>query len=68
MQMDNKNKLLYQYAAFASQVIISLALSLYIGVVADKKLNWKFPLFSWLLPLLVLVVLLIKVIKDTSKK
>ncbi len=64
---DNKN-LLLQYAGFATQLCISLGVSLYLGIWLDKKINLSFPLLTWILPLIVLIVILTKLIKDTSSK
>jgi len=68
MKKDNRNRLLFQYAGFATQLMIVLGLAVYGGVWADKKLNLTFPLLLWVLPLVVIVAMIIKVIKDTSKK
>ena len=64
---DNRN-LLAQYAGFATQLIVGLGLTLYLGMWLDKKLHLSFPLLVWILPLLVLIVTLTKLIKDTSTK
>lgn len=68
MRDDKRNNLLLQYAGLATQLMVSLALAIYAGIWVDKKLNFHIPLFLWILPLLVLIALFIKVIKDTSKK
>ena len=65
--MDNK-KLLLQYAGFATQLLVSLGLSAFVGLWVDKHLLKSIPLLVWLLPLIVLIVLIVKVIKDTSNK
>jgi len=39
-----------------------------LGIKADKWLKVSFPILSWCLPLLVIVVLIIKLIKDSSRK
>ena len=58
---------LYRYASLSSQVVASVGLSIFIGIKADKWVSLSFPLFSWALPLLVIVVLIIKLIKETSR-
>lgn len=65
---QNNSRLLLQYAGFAFQVIIALALALYAGIWLDKQLKAGFPLLVWVLPLAVIVALIVKVIKDTNKK
>ncbi len=65
---DPGKKILLQYAGFATQLVVSLGLGVFIGFWVDKKISPAFPVFTWLLPLLILLVLFWKVIKDTSKK
>ncbi len=64
--MDNK-KLLLQYTGFAMQTIIVLGFSAGIGVSVDSHWFNAIPLMVWLLPLVVLIALLVKLLKDTSK-
>ena len=56
-----------QYAGFAAQLLVSLGLSVAIGIWIDKHFLKSMPWFVWLLPLIILIGLIIKVIKDTSK-
>ena len=62
------NRLLYKYLGLATQIMISLALAVFLGLKADKWLSFRTPLLVWILPLLVLGVMIWQVIKDTSKK
>jgi Na+/glutamate symporter len=70
--MDNKPKsnkqFLLQYAGFTFQFLAVIAIAVYGGYYLDKWIKMGFPLFLWLLPLVVIVGTIIKVIKDTSKK
>lgn len=59
---------LMQYAGFAAQLAGGLLLAVYAGIWCDKKISLGFPLFIWLLPLLLLIALMIKAVKDTTKK
>ena len=63
----NKNPLL-QYATLASQITIALIIAVYAGKWFDEKSNAAKPLWIWILPLIVLIAMMLKVIKDTSKK
>ncbi len=63
---NNDNKLLWQYAGFATQLIFALALSVFVGLKLDKWIALSFPLAVWVLPLLVIIALIIKAIKDTN--
>ncbi|MGI8950567.1 MAG: hypothetical protein ACR2FN_03170 [Chitinophagaceae bacterium] len=62
------NQLLLQYAGLGSQLLVSLGIATYVGYEGDKWIKTNFPLFIWLLPLLVLIFMMIKIIRDTSKK
>jgi hypothetical protein len=57
-----------QYAALATQMLVIIGGSVFLGLKADGWLRLRFPLLVWLLPLLMLVALLVKIVKDTSKK
>ena len=57
-----------RYAGMGAQFLVSIAVGIFIGLKADKWLNFSFPLLVWLLPLLIIIGLIIKIVKDTSKK
>jgi hypothetical protein len=67
-QSPNNNRLLLKYAGLTMQILAGLAIALFAGMKADKWLSFKTPLLVWILPLLVIVVMIYQVIKDTSKK
>jgi len=67
MEEKPRNTLM-QYAGFAAQLAAALLLAVFAGKWLDKYTGIHFPILIWLLPLLVLIVLLIKVVRDTSKK
>ena len=56
-----------QYAGFAAQLAVGLILAVYAGMWLDKQTGFKIPLLIWLLPLILLIAMLVKVVKDTSK-
>jgi len=62
------DKLLLRYLGLATQIMLSLALAVFVGIKLDKWLSFKTPLLVWILPLLILVAMIWQVIKDTSKK
>ena len=62
------DRLLLKYLGLATQIMLSLALAVFAGMKLDKWLSFSTPLLVWILPLLVLVVMIWQVIKDTSKK
>ncbi len=62
------NKLLWKYAGLATQFMVGIGLSVYAGLQADKWLKINMPLAVWVLPLLLIIVVIFRIIKDTSKK
>ncbi len=64
---ENNSDLL-RYAGMGMEFLASIALGIFIGLKADNWLKFSFPLLVWLLPLLIIIALTIKIIKDTSKK
>jgi hypothetical protein len=68
--VDNKdsNRLIWQYAGLATQLLVTLGAALYFGSWLDKKIGWKLSFLVWFLPLIVLIVTMFKLIKDTSNK
>ena len=70
-QPDKKkadNSLLWKYVGFATQLTVALAVSVFAGMKQDSLLKFKNPVVVWVLPLLIIVVLIYKVIKDTAPK
>lgn len=68
---DKKNdspNILYRYAGMGAQILVSLGLAVYIGLKLDGWIRTPFPVLVWLLPLLVIIAMIVKTIKDTSKQ
>jgi hypothetical protein len=60
---------LIRYAGLSTQVVVSIGVSVFLGMKADRGLKLSFPILSWALPLLVIVVLLVNLVKSgTGKK
>jgi F0F1-type ATP synthase assembly protein I len=59
---------LMQYAGLASQLMAALALGVFIGYKLDQWIHISFPIFIWVLPLVFLIVMFVKIIKDTDRK
>ena len=64
----NNSQSLLQYAGLATQLFILLGIAIWGGIKLDKWLQFSTPILTWVLPLIAIVVLMIKIIKDTSKK
>jgi F0F1-type ATP synthase assembly protein I len=62
---DNK-KFLLRYASLGSQLLAAIAISVFIGIKVDKWLNAS-PLFTCLLPLLILAITFYKLYKETNR-
>jgi len=62
------DRLLLRYLGFGTQIMVSLALAVFVGLKLDKWLSFSTPLLVWILPLLILIVMIWQVVKDTSKK
>jgi hypothetical protein len=56
---------LIRYAGLSTEVAASVGVSLWLGIKADKWLKVSFPILSWALPLLVIVVLIVQLIKSS---
>jgi hypothetical protein len=59
---------LMRYAGLGSQILVSLGIAVFAGYKIDKWLKIPLPLLVWLLPLVVLIGITYKLIKDTSGK
>ncbi len=62
------NSELLKYAGMGMQFLVAIAIGIFIGVKSDKWLHISFPLLVWLFPLLIIIGLIIKIIKETSTK
>ena len=59
---------LLRYAGLGGQILVSLGIAVFIGLKLDGWLKLPFPLLVWLLPLVVVSMMIVKLIKETSKK
>ena len=66
--MNDNNKILWKYAAMATQFLVAIAIALYGGMQLDKWIKPGMPLAVWLLPLLFITGIIFKIIRDTSTK
>ncbi len=62
------NKILWKYAGMATQFLVAIAIAVYGGMELDKWIKPGMPLAVWLLPLLIIVGIIVKIVKDTSTK
>ena len=64
---SNKD-LLLQYASIGTQILAGLVITIFLGKWIDKQLQFSIPVLIWLLPLIFIIGLSIKAVKDTSRK
>lgn len=64
---SNKSYLM-QYAGLASQLMAALALGVFLGFKLDHWLQFSFPVFIWVLPLVFLIAMFVKIFKDTNRE
>lgn len=67
IRRSNSSELM-RYAGLASQIFVSLGIAVFAGYKADKWTKVPFPLLVWLIPLVVLVMMIYKLIKETNKR
>jgi F0F1-type ATP synthase assembly protein I len=65
---SNSNKQFFlRYASLGTQLLAALALAVFLGLKGDKWLHTS-PLLACALPLLTLIALFYKLMRDTSRK
>jgi hypothetical protein len=67
-QKNNNNKDLLRYAGLATQLFLAIGLAVFFGIKLDEWLNISFPVLVWVLPLLIIVSIIYKLIKETNPK
>jgi len=63
---SNNNRDLWRYASLGSQMLAAIGLAVFVGLKADKWLH-TLPLFACVLPLLTLVMIFYKLMRETAK-
>jgi F0F1-type ATP synthase assembly protein I len=64
---SNNNNDLIRYAGLGTQLLVSVGLAVFIGLKADQWLHMS-PLFACVLPLLVLIGIFYKLMRETTRK
>jgi hypothetical protein len=59
---------LMRYAGLSGQLAASVGVAVWLGIKADKWLKLSFPIFSLVVPLVVIVFFLVQIIKANSGK
>ena len=59
---------LMRYAGLGTQILVSLGIAVFAGYKIDRWLKIPLPLLVWLLPLIALVAIIYKLIKETSSR
>jgi hypothetical protein len=61
-----KNLLIY-YSGMAAQFLVAIGIMVFAGLRLDNYMGVSFPVFVWLLPLIIIAGLILKAVRDTSK-
>ena len=61
------NNELVKYAGMATQFLVTLGVTIFMGIKADQYLKLQFPIFTIVLPAAILMVTFWKIYKDTSR-
>ena len=65
---EDKQHILAKYGSLGTQMLVGVGLAAYGGMWIDKKIGITIHIFIWLLPLLVIAVIIVQLIKDTTPK
>ncbi len=65
-QKKNNNGLLWKYAGLTTQLFVAIATAVFAGIKIDIACHFKNPIAVWILPLLIIVAIIFKIIKDTT--
>ena len=65
---NNNYSDLLRYASMGTQIFVSLGLAVFVGLKVDKWLKISAPLLVLILPVIVLVGIIYKIVKETSKQ
>ncbi len=64
----NSDNTLMRYAGLATQFLVGIGLGVYGGMKLDEWRKLSNPMFVWIFPLLIIVVSIYKISKDTNHK
>lgn len=64
----NHNRDLLKYAGLGTQMFVVLGVAVFVGLKLDEWFNTGFPMLVWIFPLVVIVALIYKLIKETGNK
>ena len=65
---NNNYSDLLRYASMGTQIFVALGLAVFVGLKADRWLKISAPLLVLILPVIVLVGIIYKIVKETSKQ
>ena len=67
-ETPSNKKLLLQYAGLTVQLLVMLAICIVAGNWLDGLLHFSIPLLVWILPLIAVIFIIWKAVRDTSTK
>ena len=65
---NNNYSDLLRYASMGTQIFVALGLAVFVGLKVDRWLKISAPLLVLILPVIVLVGIIYKIVKETSKQ
>jgi chromate transport protein ChrA len=65
---NNNYSDLLRYASMGTQIFVALGLAVFVGLKADRWLKISAPLLVLILPVILLVGIIYKIVKETSKQ
>ena len=66
MKENNSRNIMKEYAGLSAQFAVGTAITVYAGIWLDEKMGLRKPIFTWLLPLVFIIGMLYKIIKDNT--
>lgn len=63
-----RNNEILKYAGLATQMIAALGVAIFVGYRIDQWMTWKFPLFTISFPLVSLLFVFYKILKDSNPR
>ena len=65
---DSNRNILLKYAGLTTQILVGIGIAVFAGYYIDHLFKTSYPILVWILPLIVIIMIIVKVAKDTSSK
>ena len=64
--MQRRKNDFLQYAGLGTQWLIFMGAGVFAGLKTDRWLGWSVPVAVWLFPLIILLISLVRLVRDTG--